>query len=215
MRPHNTNNALDKKCLFIYDNVDNYALLTDFLPQGSADLLITTRYRWVAKGVKGKTSVAELTPLSSSDSISLFNTIRKHYSDEEGPENEQVLIESLLEGCGGHPLAIEQFAAYIGTNGFTIPMFLDKYKRMTLRIHKDMSHSKVDGFIPNHSLHTLWQMSFDQIVGTDASRLLAILSMLNPDEIQYEMLVLDSDDTVDSFAAFCKDEGRYDSHNHD
>lgn len=43
---HSTNNALDKKCLYIYDNVDNYALLTDYLPQGSADLLITTRYRW-------------------------------------------------------------------------------------------------------------------------------------------------------------------------
>lgn len=58
--------------------------------------------------------------------------------------------------------------------------------------------------VEKHSLGTLWNIHFQDIHGSNASKLLGILSLAHPDAFPVELLE-HQENEIDSWASFCAD----------
>lgn len=184
------NLGTEKQWLIIYDNVENFSLLADYVPRSTASnsrILIITRYRWVARGITGLIKKFELGGFKIEQSVQLFNRIRKHHADTVIPEGEEEAIETLVRDLDGLILGIEQMAAHIGSQGYSMAEFMEKYNSTTKRLFKQQDHQKDDTNLTNYTLLTLWELDFCHLDGKDAQKLLALLSLLS-NETSYALL---------------------------
>lgn len=191
-----------KKWLLIYDNVEDPKLLAKYLPPSSGNILITTRFKRIASNAPNNGPFTELTPLLPKESLDLFETSRCHYDQHAELGQEREATSAMLLELGGLPLGIVQIAAYIGYRELSIAEFVMKYKRMTRQIHQNTEGSKT-----RHSLATVWDMHFENIKDTQASKLLGLLSDLNPDDIDLRLFLPDNDSVQTAYAEFINNDG--------
>jgi len=185
--------------------VDDLLVLSDFLPPGSGSVLITTRIPHVAFHAPGIRETIDLSGLELDEGIDLFNTLRMQYcygstaaSFKDEVDDTRLLIQEL----GGLALGIEQMAAYIGTRKWKVGEFLAKYKKMD-KVAEGINN-KHDG--SSHSLATVWEMHFQLAFGKPGANIMGIASMLSPDRIPIDLLVVDDSSVLQEYSKFCDEE---------
>ena len=172
--------------LLVIDNLDQIEVIDKYLPEHSSGrhTLITTRNSYYdhipAKGLK----VGEL---EVEDATKLLLTRSNIGPAGETPEAKAVAAE-IVEELGCLALAIEQAAAYIREASRDLFNFLPSYRKDRKSHHSRLSKGN-RGYYAG-SVSTTWHLSFQQIGknNKDASKLLRLLSFLNPDGILTDFL---------------------------
>ena len=192
-----------KKWLLIYDNVEDFDLLDQFLPPSPGPVLITTRMKWIAFRVGGNNKMLELDTFGDDDATVLFKKLKDHGKKRDTSHDEQEALVTLLGLLGGHALAIQQMAAYISYRGFTIREFLAKYDKMAPNIHK-----KGDGSSASSTLSRCWELSFAAIREKHpfANTLLGIISLCSPDVIHLDLFMVKDRGAATDLTELCQDE---------
>ena len=192
-----------KKWLLIYDNVEDFELLDQYLPPSPGPVLITTRMKWIAFRVGGNNEMLELGPFGDDDATALFKNLKDHGKKRDTSLDEQEALVTLLGLLGGHALAIQQMAAYISYRGFTLREFLVKYDKMAPNIHK-----KGDGSSASFTLSTCWKLSFAAIREKHpfANTLLGIISLCSPDVIHLGLFTVKDRGATTDLTELCQDE---------
>lgn len=175
----------DRKSLFIFDNVENYRAIADYLPKSmlgnKPTLLITSRYsHW-----ENVVSVLALNVFNEQESKELINhSLGLHINDEKASE-----LNQLLQGL---PLALQQAITYIKLRRnadakFSLHDYIELYKQTSRELLDfDFSQYSNDPYLK--TVFITWQITLDKIqsdpiVGDYLVKVLNIMAYLNPDNI--------------------------------
>ncbi|RDW64633.1 hypothetical protein BP6252_10284 [Coleophoma cylindrospora] len=166
--------ARSAKWLLVFDDVEDVTLLQSFWPStGPGCVLVTSRdpNSWYTLGSEN----IALEPFTVQESSEMLTNLTRKQWDFAG-------VSKLL---GGHPLAIEQTARMIVTNGLSLEEFHRRWDETQTKLLDDLRYSNQSS---KYSLTTAWSAAFRQL--TPASRgLLQVISFLNPDFIQDTILI--------------------------
>ncbi|WP_342228310.1 NB-ARC domain-containing protein [Rickettsiella endosymbiont of Rhagonycha lignosa] len=176
----------DRKSLFIFDNVENYRAITNYLPKtmlgNKPTLLITSRYyNW-----ENVASVLSLGVFTEQETEEL---IKKSLDLSDNTENEKIKeLNKLLQGL---PLALQQALAFIKLKqntdaNFSLEDYIKLYKeKCQLLLNFDFSNYSNDLYL--QTVYTTWLITLEKIrshaVGEDAIEALYIMAYLDPDNI--------------------------------
>ncbi|RMJ15828.1 hypothetical protein CDV36_004493 [Fusarium kuroshium] len=189
-----------KRWLMIYDNVNDFRLLKEYLPPRTGSMIVTSRFYSLSYAIPCHATRISLQKFGLDDSLHLFNRYRKSRDPENDTTTDLNETKELLESIDGLPLGIKQMAFYIASRGLSVSKFLDQYNRM--------ANSVLNQGTPDdrHSLGTLWNMQFEDIKQTNAAKLLGILSMAGADGFPRELLELEEPPDEEA-VEFCADPG--------
>ncbi|RSL51273.1 hypothetical protein CEP54_011481 [Fusarium duplospermum] len=194
-------NKTSKRWLMIYDNVNDFRLLNEYLPPETGSMIVTSRFYSFSYAFPGRATRISLQKFGLDDSLHLFNRYRKSRDPDNDTTADLNETKELLESIDGLALGIKQMAFYIASKGLSVSKFLDQYNRMAKYV--------LNGQTPDdrHSLGTLWNMQFEDIKKTNAAKLLGILSMAGADGFPRELLELDEppDEEAAGWVEFCAD----------
>jgi hypothetical protein len=76
------------RCLIIYDNVEDYDVLSKYIPPSGSHILITTRYKWMAYRAPGLVLAYELHTFDATQSLELFTHLRQILDNRARSEKE-------------------------------------------------------------------------------------------------------------------------------
>jgi tetratricopeptide (TPR) repeat protein len=175
--------------LLILDNVDDLALIYDYLSSGNGHILITTRSSATGPHIKG----TELDKMSRDEGILFLLRRSKHIAEDNifEPINalERDAVEALYELADGLPLALDQAAAYVEENHCTFSDYHRLYQSHRAALLK--RRGIFGGKEYPHPVATTWSLSFAQVEQADpvAVDVLRFCAFLHPDTIPEEMLV--------------------------
>jgi tetratricopeptide (TPR) repeat protein/DNA-binding XRE family transcriptional regulator len=176
--------------LLIFDNVEDLAMLSDFLPRkpGGA-VLVTTRSQ-----ITDQMKKIELQRMSREEGITFL--LRRMTSGEEVgaedpsrsvSEREQRAAEELWEVMDGLPLALDQAGAYIEAKQCSISEYLDLYRH-----HRKVLLQERGGPITAHpdAVATTWSLSFQRVEQKNpgSAELLRLCAFLSAEAIPEELL---------------------------
>ena len=180
--------------LLVFDNVDDPMILADYWPQGSGSILVTSRDPLAKSMFTRKTSGLDLGPLTQQDSLSLFKQLTTNQ-----PEGDTA--QKISEALGGIPLAISQMAGIIRRQDLTLSEFFELYTDR--EEHASLYETKFDINIVTypHSLSTVW--AFERLK-PQARQLLELISFLDPDVIEEDLLMEASVELLSKRAQFKK-----------
>ncbi|KAI5460821.1 tetratricopeptide repeat domain-containing protein [Mariannaea sp. PMI_226] len=167
--------------LLIFDNADDPMILADYWPQGSGSILVTSRDPLAKTMFTRRPSGLDLGPLTLQDSLSLLNHLTAILNEPEDDTAQKV-----SNALGGIPLAISQMAGIIRRQELTLSEFLELY--MDHEEHANLYETKFDtGLVTyRHSLSTVW--AFEKLK-PQARQLLELISFLDPDVIEEDLLM--------------------------
>ena len=188
--------------MLIYDNVDDYKLLDEYLPPDTGCTIITTRFQHVSFAIQSTPTRIQLGKFSPEDSLSLFNSLRVLRHPQADIDNEKEETKELLDLIDGLALGIKQMAFYIASKKLTIKQFQQKYNKMARYVLEHQSIST------SHTLGTLWGVQFEDIRDSNSSKLLGILSLCGPENIPLELFELEEpmEDVAAAWADLCENE---------
>jgi tetratricopeptide (TPR) repeat protein/transcriptional regulator with XRE-family HTH domain len=176
--------------LLVFDNVDDLAMLSDFLPRrpGGA-VLLTTRSQ-----ITGQMKKIEMQRLSQEEGITFL--LRRTISDEEAGVSDPFLdvsdmerraAEEIWEVMDGLPLALDQAGAYIEARQCSLSDYLDLYRH-----HRNVLLKERGGPLTEHpdAVATTWSLAFQRVEQKNpgAAALLQLCAFLSPDAIPEELL---------------------------
>lgn len=179
----------NQKTLIIFDNVDDYDSVKDFLPYSDYDkinVLITSRYnKWENTGVH-PVQLGVFTPKESKEFI------KKELKIDDDEEAEK--LHNKLQGL---PLALQQAIAYIQQqwnvdSKFGIKDYLKEYdKEAEKLLDYDLHEKNNDPYVK--TVMTAWKVTLDKIekdttCGKEAIRILNVMAYLVPDNISNAIL---------------------------
>lgn len=166
--------------LLIFDNADDPMILTDYWPQGSGSILVTSRDPSSKGMFTTRPSGLDLGPLSPQDSLSLLNHLTTTSNELEVDTARQI-----SDALGGIPLAISQMAGIIRRQDLTLSEVLELY--MDHEEHASLYETKFDTSLVTyrHSLSTVW--AFGKLK-PQSQQLLELISFLDPDSIGEDLL---------------------------
>ena len=192
-----TPNANDKLSiavpwLLILDNADSgdkEDFFHEFWPAGDyGSILITSRDTTLYKSVGGEV----LSGFAESSAVTLLVQLcrpqgRDGRREISGHETEAAL--RIVEHMGYLPLAITQAAEIIVKDSCLLSDFLEAYNdREILEGSKSVKSIGKPGEKYPYNLSTVWNMSFETL-GYDQQAFLNLISFLDPDRIQLELLI--------------------------
>ncbi|KAH6887138.1 P-loop containing nucleoside triphosphate hydrolase protein [Thelonectria olida] len=182
--------------LIIFDNADDSTALKTVWPgtiHGS--VLLTTRDFTVATSLV--TKHVQVDALGEEDgSKMLLRALDLHHTS---PDDEQHAF-AISKTFGGLPLALTQIGGFIKQRKMSLKEFLPLYERHSTKIDA----RKAPGSDYEHTLSTVWNVSFEKLTDTSTS-LLNLLSFFDPDGISEDILLQGSQDIDDEFS-FLSDE---------
>ena len=172
--------------LLVIDNLDDPAVVEEFLPERSPGrlTLLTTRN---PNSDEFQAQALEVGVLDDDDAVELLS-IRSSGCFTDSPQC-KAEAEEIVREVGCLPLAIEQAAAYIREMSKDIFKFLPSYRKNRKRHHERVPKGN---WKYRESIATTWRLSFQQVERNNkgASRLLQLLAFLNPDGIYTDFLEL-------------------------
>jgi tetratricopeptide (TPR) repeat protein/transcriptional regulator with XRE-family HTH domain len=145
--------------LLIYDNVENFDLVTSTLPpvhQGS--LLSTSCHQ--SPGILGDCLNIPLMSYSEGVDLLLRRMRNRNTLNQHRIEPRETAMQKLIEVFGGLPLALDQVGAYIDETGCNIKDYLDRYEQQ-----RKLLLSRRGNLTGNHptSVHTTFLMAIQRI----------------------------------------------------
>lgn len=190
-------NALKVNFLIVFDNVESIDILLQMWPSNSkGSILITTRSSSVAwkraanvihlQSFEREQGVRTLTTLTG---ISLVN------------DQEREAAEAIVDQLGGLPLAIVQISDFIRDRQYSFSEFLPLYRSSAKRIiAKGEALSEY-----NYTIGTVWELSLHKL-SEDARTLQQLLSFLEPDSVEEELLIRNESELTENCFEFLRDE---------
>lgn len=169
--------------LLIFDNADDPIILTDYWPQGSGSILITSRDPLATTMFTSRSSGLDLGPLSQQDGLSLFTHLTANSNSNPQEDDTARHISNAL---GGVPLAISQMAGIIRRQDLTLAEFFELYTDH--EEHASLYETKFDSNLVTyrHTLSSVW--AFEKLK-PQARKLLEVISFLDPDIIGEDLLM--------------------------
>jgi hypothetical protein len=159
--------------LVVFDNAEDPRALSDFLPEGPGQVLITSRnpaWRRVAATV----GVREF---NRTESIELLRRLASGLTELEA--------DRVADAVGDLPLAVEQAGSLLADTG----MAVDQYLRLLAeRAHDVLSHDP-GGAYPQ-SVAASWAVAFDRLALDDAEALdlLTLVAWCGPEPVPLSLL---------------------------
>lgn len=155
--------------LLVFDNAEDPSTLVPLLPVGDGHVIITSRNpHW--------DTVAERTELREfvrTDSVALIHARLPDLSEADA--------DRVAEAMGDLPLAVDQAAALLADTGWTVPTYLDLFRRNAEKLlaHRHGTHGHPT------SIAASWQITFDRLMSTDpiALRLVVLVAWLGPEPV--------------------------------
>jgi hypothetical protein len=190
-----------QKWLVIADNLVGVKTLSQFLPADRGCVIITTRNRRIGFKNLGDCVRIELECLGEDESLHLFRNLQVEYRQADDINDEEDVAHRLLQQFDGHPLAIEQLAAYVAQNRLTLAETL---KRLDLKMTR--IRGGVEGRNTHHSLETLWALQFEDVQKKAAGSILGILSLLCPENIPITLFESEDYELLESSIQHCEHE---------
>ena len=182
----------DTKWLVIFDNANDPTILTEYWPQGSSSILITSRDPLAKSLFSTRTSGIDLDPLDDVDGAGLLMRLTGvTLNSQEDTEEQAKRIAQLL---GGVPLALSQMAGIIRRQDLTLSEFLDLY--VDASEHSDVHKTKFGDQSTKTYAHTIATVWAIEDLKPQTRRLLELMAYLDPDNIQEELLI---DSPIDIF----------------
>ncbi|KAH6714430.1 hypothetical protein BKA61DRAFT_673740 [Leptodontidium sp. MPI-SDFR-AT-0119] len=189
MRSYNgtDNSTTEVSWLLIFDNVNNFDILTDFWPQhdNSGSIIVTSREHVVKIKAYHIEEGIDLPPLKKEEASNLLLKLTWH---EDIPEEQELSLEA-AEILGGLPLAMTQMAGVMNRKSLSSANFLNRYKEEESR-QKLFSLSlkpKIRRTTYGHTLATVWALEELK----HSSGLLDVMSYLDPGGI-YKLYLQDT-----------------------
>jgi len=178
--------------LLIFDNADESAVISDFLPRrpGGA-ILLTTRSQDTGLHIKN----IAMAKMSREEGVTFLLRRITSSGDEDGEEDlsksvsdsEQHAAQKLWEAMDGLPLALDQAGAYIKAVQSSLIEYVNLYRHQ----REDLLRER-GGLIPEHpdAVATTWSLSFQRVEQKNhaAAELLRLCAFLSPDAIPEELL---------------------------
>ncbi|HLZ57550.1 MAG TPA: helix-turn-helix domain-containing protein [Ktedonosporobacter sp.] len=175
--------------LLIFDNADDPALVTDFLPtRADGAILLTTRSQVTGSHIKK----IEMEKMSREEGIDfLLRRINSHKEEGQSTEmsqQERDTAEQIWECMDGLPLALDQGAAYIEETGCALSDYLTLFKTRGRRLLELRGQQVTDHPEP---VTTTWSLAFEKIerANSAAAELLRLCAFLHSDEIPESMII--------------------------
>lgn len=142
-------------------------------------MIVTTRFDTSSHSLEGNVSRIRLGNLGDGESLELFNRVRSSVRPgcPSGAEDEET--KELLESIGGLALGIKQMAFFIAHKNWSISKFRQYYIGDYSKKDDTIKFAFMKKIHPaeQHSLGALWDVQFRDIAGTDAAKLLGMLSL--------------------------------------
>jgi len=160
------------KWLFIYDNVEDIADDTPWLPKGnSGNMLITTRNNHLRAGKR-----VEIDVFAEDEAVAFLE-------GRTGRKGDLDNALTLAKRLGCLPLALEQAAAYIHTNGISYADYVSLFAEYGLKMLDDM----YDVRQYTSPITTTTEISIDKIDMPEARQLLNLCAYLAPEDIDKKL----------------------------
>ncbi|KAH3953529.1 hypothetical protein HBH53_029800 [Parastagonospora nodorum] len=169
--------------LIIFDNADDPMILTDYWPQGSGAVLITSRDPLTKTLFSARTSGIDLGPLSDEAGASLFLLLTGADAEEDGEQ----MARRNTQLLGGVPLAISQMAGIIRRQDLSLNEFHDLYTDAAE--HLDLYDTRTGDASTRgyaHSISTVWAI---EKLNPVSRKLLELITFLDADRIQEYLLI--------------------------
>jgi tetratricopeptide (TPR) repeat protein len=182
--------------LLVFDNADTPDEIAHLLQGASAHVIMTSRRRRGWDDVAAAT--VQLDALEADDALAL---LRRRARDE--PE---ALLVELAEHLGRMPLALEQASAYMRRRAMPVTSYIK-----LVRDRPDVIGVEAAPDYPLSALAT-WRLTFDA-VAEDAAQtapgavdLLNLSALLDPDDINFDLMARCADVVPDPLASVVRDE---------
>ena len=178
--------------LLILDNIEDFTLLSDFLPSEpkGGHIVLTTRTQ--SMGIFARR--IELDPLKQSESVLFLLRRSKCLTHGAAPEqalaNDRIAAETLSTQLAGLPLALDQAGAYIEETGCSLSNYLDHYQSRQTDLLKRRG---LVGLDHPQSVTTTFSFCFEKVrqANSAAAELLQFCAFLDVDSLS-EQLILES-----------------------
>jgi tetratricopeptide (TPR) repeat protein/DNA-binding CsgD family transcriptional regulator len=172
--------------LLVYDNVNNYSEIKEFLPENQGNIIITTRQKNWPSGFE----IIDVDVMEEKESIELIQSLIRRKIGETEKEAAKDLVKIL----GYLPLALSQAGAYILQNQITIGEYLKLYKNDEQKLLADNSMPEGTNSLP---VAVTWNMNIEAIAKeveitnqlSPIFDLLNICAYLSPEKIPYNLLL--------------------------
>jgi NB-ARC domain len=158
-------------------------------------MLLTTRDFTVATSLAA--NYLQINVLSDEDGTEM---LIKAVGLEKASSIDREHALAISKTLGGLPLALSQIGGFITQRKLRLQDFLSLYERYYAKIDA----RKGPGSEYEHTLSTVWSVSFEKLT-ENSTRLLNILSFLDPDSISEDIFLKGSQDLDDGFS-FLSDE---------
>ena len=174
--------------LLIFDNVEDLAMVNDFIPPASkGHILLTTRTQAVG-------TIAQRIDLEKmeAEEATLFLLRRTKMLErtarlEDASAADSIEARDIVRAMDGLPLALDQAGAYIEETACSLYDYFDHYRRqrstlLDLRGYYASEHPE--------SVATTWLLSFEKVEQSNAAaaELLRLCAFLHPDGILEEII---------------------------
>ncbi len=107
--------------LLVYDNINDYNTIKEYLPQGTGSIILTTRQQnWPSNF-----NIIEIDVMTEEESVNLIESLTQHSIEEK----EKDVAKELVKLLGYLPLALSQAGAYIKQNQISLSEYLALYKQ--------------------------------------------------------------------------------------
>ncbi|TLD07289.1 hypothetical protein PgNI_10309 [Pyricularia grisea] len=170
-------------CLVVFDNADDLAALKTAWPgatSGSVSIILTTRDLTVATSFAAQN--IHVNALGDDEGTKL---LLRAIDVEDGSPLDTTYALAISRTFGGLPLALAQVAGFITQRRLALKDFLPLYQRYSSRVDSRRN----PGSDYEHTLSTVWDMSFQKLTETNSACLLNLLSFFEPDGISEEILI--------------------------
>ncbi|RFU26344.1 hypothetical protein B7463_g9995, partial [Scytalidium lignicola] len=180
-RMRNELRLVEASWLLIFDNADDIRLLRDYWPIGGNGSVLVTSRDPLAKTDLYPSIGIDLEPFSTEEAATLLTQM---VIGDKAPGKDESAA-ALADRLGGLPLAIVQIAALIHRLGMTTKEFLNFYEEQATLVTIPDADTIVPRNQYKHTLFTVW--TFENL-SPGASSLLELLSLLDPDCIQENII---------------------------
>lgn len=182
----------DSHWLLVLDNVDDLALIDEFLPpDATGDVLITTRQQ--ALGTIAQSIEVEKMGIKEGVKFLLRRAklLGPDATLDQAPQEQQARANEIVALLDGLPLALDQAGAYIEETRCSLSHYLELYATRRKELLSRRGRLPVDHPEP---VATTWSLSFQKAEqeSATAADLLRLLAFLGPEAIPEEIITTDA-----------------------
>lgn len=185
-----------KKWLLIFDNVENLAMIKEYLPQnksvwGSGCILITTRNSHIQYADFINTqNILSIDTLNNQEALDLFSHICFQKDSKKLSKKEYDKAMDFLKHVPAFPLDISIAARYITNYKVSYEEYLKKIHQNDSTFHESQSHLIKATSYYTHTRYNIIKLALDQVVQKDSRYLdlLVLMSYVDSQAIPQKLL---------------------------